>query len=162
MSFWDNDNNDEKVMLAEGTYHAVLFNCEMGTNKKTGAPTIDVTYKLSNNGRLWQKFTFQPSAAKWILWQCGILNVNELVKNKYGKTSDYSELCKQYYEMLSTLVGEAYVELEVKNEEYNGKTYARVKLLDLSSKEAFEACKPRYEKPMSAPSGIDTNEEIPF
>ena len=166
MSFWDNETKDNNVVLSPGQYTALVFNCECKLTK-TGEPSLSVQYKLNNNARLWQNFTFRPSSAKWILWQMGVMGLNELVKNKHGKTEDMTQLRDQYFTELSALVGATYLNLDVTYEDYQGKEMQKIKLLDLSDKLAYESCDISYESSGSkdnefpAPK-IDTNEEIPF
>lgn len=170
MSFWDNET-DEKPLLREGEYSALLFNCEMDTSKK-GDPVLKLQYKLNNNSRLFQQFNFAPTSAKYILWQMGVLKLNDTVKNKYGKTEDMKTLCKQYYDELTPHVGSTYVKGEVTNEDFNGKMYTRFKLTDITDKVAFETCEikyvrantkaePTYDKTPAAPT-FDSEDIIPF
>jgi len=94
----------------------------------------------------------------------GVMGVNELVKNAHGKSDDMEVLRGQYFDQLKSLCGDLYVSLELTYEEYNGKTYSKVKLLDLSSELEFDKCEISYiknNKPDNIP-GINSNDEIPF
>jgi len=179
MSFWENDSTVE-TRLKAGMYPAVLFNIEMKESKK-GDPILNLQWKLSNNSRQFQAFTFKNESAKWILWQLGIVSANDKVKEQFGKIEDMTKLRNAYYEVMSKMVGNTYVELEVSYEEYNGKDQTRVKLMQDVDATTFSSANAKlpYEsvtpisntsssnavtkKPdVGNPPAFDEDEELPF
>lgn len=150
------DDNEEYTAIEEGTCTAKIVDISMDNDK--GYPRISIQYALDNNRRIFQNFNFNEKGSKFIVWQFGILGINDKVKEATKNSEDYEVIAKSYLDISGTLLNK-YVQISVSHREYNGKTYENVKLLNLIGD----------DKPVSMPAatsttqnGVDTTESLPF
>jgi len=160
-------DTDDYEVVPEGNYAAKLEDCSLDETKAD--PKISVTYKLNNGRTMWQNFTFKDTTVKWLAWQLGVIGAWQLAKKSCTDDENYAAVARACLDALGPSIGK-YFEAEVAHREYNGKTYADLKLVN----EIPAAIAKAYPKTSAAqnqsqkapppvtPKKMDNDEEIPF
>lgn len=162
MALWQ----DEPTIAPAGTYAVKLENVTLDETKAD--PKLSVRYKLSNGQTMWQNFTFKSTTKKWISWQVGVIGVWSKATEGLQDPEAYQAIARATLDAIGTKIG-AYYKAEVTHREYNGKTYADLKLEEeISASDAAKLGKTptaQHTTPapkQTAPPSADMNEELPF
>lgn len=115
LDFTDVEDNDFET-VAEGTYHAVLFDIEEGESSKKGTPLLNFEFKIMggkfDGQKVWEDY-YLTDGAMWRL---------KKALNNLAPERDHSGELK--FEPQDYMGLEC--DIEVEHSEYNGKTYANV------------------------------------
>ena len=129
MDEWWNEELEERefTLLDEGIYAAKMHDCSCDVSKEPYS--LSVQWKLidgPNKGQLaFSNYNMKETSKKWLQWQLGILHVWSLGKEKNSLLAATQAM---YEGLASLLEKKICVELEVEHTEYNGNTYANVKI----------------------------------
>jgi hypothetical protein len=157
MGFFD----EERETVTEGIYAARLEDCSLDETKEF--PRLSVRYKLHSGQTMWQNFTFKDTTKKWISWQIGTIGAWNKAKESCKNQDDLKEVARACLTAIGEFVG-SYYDSEVTHREYNGKTYADLKLnqaITQAQAKGYLAPKTTLTKAPEAPK-FDASEELPF
>lgn len=152
------DWNEEKTydLVPEGVYTVTLVTATLDEEKTV--PRLNVQYKLENNRRVFQSFSFDEKGNKWVTWQFGVLHLNTKAKAllKDPSAATNVDIARVYTAALMELVNTK-MTVEVTHTEWQGKAKEKVTLVDSSSSPiAFT------NSVMTTPAGVSTSEPLPF
>jgi hypothetical protein len=166
---WYKEEQEQQTyeLLPDGKYEAIVHNA---TIDETKTPyVLKVTYEIVEEGKyknrkLFQQFTFQESAKKYLMWQLGVLGAWQ-----FGKAANSEEeAVRLMTQAVFNMVNEVYVMLKVSRREYEGKEYQNaivdhvIDKFDGSDSPVNQPKKELVNHAPVSPPVTDLNEEIPF